>query len=146
MCVWQRPILRVWVENKISGCLIDVENKTMRKIIWLMMMFLTACVAAQYPLRDDVILFNKADNIFLRQHQKLPEVLPIYTTLSERGLQRRNFAWRQFTMIGITVFIRKIKIPIKMFISPKPFIWYEKAAANGHPIAQNDLALWYGVG
>lgn len=33
-----------------------------------------------------------------------------------------------------------------MFISPKPFIWYEKAAANGHPIAQNDLALWYGVG
>ncbi|SOD64815.1 hypothetical protein SAMN02746062_00048 [Alysiella filiformis DSM 16848] len=63
----------------------------MRKIIWLMMMFLTACVAAQYPLRDDVILFNKADNIFLRQHQKLPEVLPIYTTLSEKGFAEAQF-------------------------------------------------------
>lgn len=118
----------------------------MRKIIGFMVVFLSACTAMQHPLREDVVSFNQADNTFLRNHKKLPEVLPIYITLAEKGFTEAQFRLATIYDDWYYGVHPQDKNTDKNVYRAKAVYWYEKAAANGHPIAQSNLALWYGLG
>ncbi|MDO4433658.1 MAG: tetratricopeptide repeat protein [Alysiella sp.] len=115
----------------------------MRQILYFALIGLTACTATHYPMREDVVLFNQADNIFLRNHQKLPEVLPIYTTLAEKGFTEAQF--RLATAYEDLAY-QSTQQWERTSYRQQSVYWYHKAAKNGHPIAQNNLALFYGVG